>query len=109
MTIRVVIHHALERITLDVDLSMDGGLTALLGPSGGGKTRTLEVIAGLLRPASGLVVVDGEVLGVQDGWRAVEPDRHAGIEKFGVVRALRVGHQELIGDLRDEQLDIEAA
>lgn len=62
MTIRVVIHHALERITLDVDLSMDGGLTALLGPSGGGKTRTLEVIAGLLRPASGLVVVDGEVL-----------------------------------------------
>ncbi len=62
MTIRVVVHHALEQITLDVDLLMDGGLTALLGPSGGGKTRTLEVIAGLLRPDSGLVVVDGEVL-----------------------------------------------
>lgn len=62
MTIRVVIRHPLERIGLDVDLSMNGGLTALLGPSGGGKTRTLEVIAGLLRPASGLVIVDGEVL-----------------------------------------------
>lgn len=62
MSIRVVIRHPLERIALDVDLSMDGGLTALLGPSGGGKTRTLEVIAGLLRPAMGLVAVDDEVL-----------------------------------------------
>jgi molybdate transport system ATP-binding protein len=60
--IRLRIHHALDRITLDVDLELPGGLTALLGPSGAGKTRTLDVIAGLLVPDDGLVAIDDEVL-----------------------------------------------
>jgi molybdate transport system ATP-binding protein len=62
MRIDVRIHHALERITLDVTLALDGGLTALLGPSGAGKTRTLDVIAGLLDPDEGFVSIDGDVL-----------------------------------------------
>jgi molybdate transport system ATP-binding protein len=62
MRIDVRIHHALERITLDVTLALNGGLTALLGPSGAGKTRTLDVIAGLLDPDEGFVSIDGDVL-----------------------------------------------
>ncbi|HEX9527616.1 MAG TPA: ATP-binding cassette domain-containing protein, partial [Streptosporangiaceae bacterium] len=35
---------------------------ALFGPSGAGKTTILEVIAGLLEPARGSVLLDGRVL-----------------------------------------------
>jgi sulfate transport system ATP-binding protein len=47
---------ALEDVSISVP---DGGLTALLGPSGGGKSTLLRVIAGLERPDTGRVVIDG--------------------------------------------------
>jgi sulfate transport system ATP-binding protein len=45
----------------DVSLSVpDGSLTALLGPSGGGKSTLLRVLAGLERPDGGDVLFSGE-------------------------------------------------
>ncbi|MET3435952.1 ATP-binding cassette domain-containing protein [Sphingomonas sp. 1185] len=38
------------------------GATVLFGPSGVGKTSILQMVAGLLRPESGFVRVDGETL-----------------------------------------------
>jgi molybdate transport system ATP-binding protein len=38
------------------------GLTALFGPSGSGKSSILNMIAGLLRPDAGRIVVGGETL-----------------------------------------------
>lgn len=38
------------------------GLVALLGPSGAGKTTILNMIAGLIRPDSGHIIVAGETL-----------------------------------------------
>jgi len=48
---------ALEDVNLDVPT---GSLTALLGPSGGGKSTLLRVVAGLETPDSGKVFIDGE-------------------------------------------------
>jgi len=48
---------ALDDVTLSVP---DGSLTALLGPSGGGKSTLLRVLAGLERPDRGEVLFSGE-------------------------------------------------
>ena len=46
---------------LQVDARLSGrGITALFGPSGCGKTTLLRAVAGLERPAPGLVVVNGQ-------------------------------------------------
>jgi sulfate transport system ATP-binding protein len=47
---------ALDDVSLDVP---DGSLTALLGPSGGGKSTLLRVVAGLESPDTGTVEIDG--------------------------------------------------
>ncbi len=62
MALVVEVRHPLGRITLDVSLSLDGGLTALLGPSGAGKTSLLNVVAGLIRPEQGTVRIDTDTL-----------------------------------------------
>jgi molybdate transport system ATP-binding protein len=38
------------------------GVTALFGPSGSGKTSIINMIAGLMRPDAGRIVLDGDVL-----------------------------------------------
>jgi putative ABC transport system ATP-binding protein len=46
-----------------VSLSLKRGeLVALVGPSGSGKTTMLAMMAGLLRPTSGSIVIDGQEL-----------------------------------------------
>jgi sulfate transport system ATP-binding protein len=50
---------ALDDVSLEVP---EGSLTALLGPSGGGKSTLLRVIAGLEQPDSGTVEIDGKDL-----------------------------------------------
>ena len=47
---------ALHDVSLEIP---SGSLTALLGPSGGGKSTLLRVIAGLEHPDTGLVQIDG--------------------------------------------------
>jgi ABC-type sugar transport system ATPase subunit len=38
----------------------DGGITVLIGPSGSGKSTLLQLLAGLLHPAAGKILFDGE-------------------------------------------------
>lgn len=47
---------AVDDVNLDV---VQGDLIALLGPSGCGKTTTLRMVAGLLEPTSGQIIVNG--------------------------------------------------
>jgi molybdate transport system ATP-binding protein len=62
MSIEVAARTRLGAFTLDAAFLSEGGLTALFGPSGSGKTSLINVIAGLLKPAWGRVVVEGRVL-----------------------------------------------
>jgi molybdate transport system ATP-binding protein len=48
--------------TIACKFAVPGGVTALVGPSGVGKSSVLEAIAGLLRPEAGRVTVGGTVL-----------------------------------------------
>jgi len=47
---------ALDNVSVDIPT---GSLTALLGPSGGGKSTLLRIIAGLEQPDSGSIEIDG--------------------------------------------------
>ena len=50
-----------HRVLDQVDLKLESGsLTALVGPTGCGKTTLLELIAGLQNPTRGTITVDGE-------------------------------------------------
>jgi putative ABC transport system ATP-binding protein len=66
----------------DITFSLErGGFLAILGPSGSGKTTLLGLLAGLDRPTSGTVHLDGRELG------ALNEDQRARLrgEKIGFV------------------------
>ena len=48
--------------TIGCRFTAPAGITALVGPSGVGKSSVLEAIAGLLRPEAGRIAVGGAVL-----------------------------------------------
>ncbi len=62
MNLQVDFHHALGGFTLDVAFEAPPGVTALFGQSGSGKTTIINAIAGLLRPASGRIEMQGSTL-----------------------------------------------
>jgi len=54
-----------------VELAVRAGqVTAILGPNGSGKSTTIKVLLGLVRPDGGTVVVNGETVGADPGYRA---------------------------------------
>lgn len=47
---------------LEVNFRLDPGITILFGPSGAGKSTLLDCIAGLLKPSSARIALNGDVL-----------------------------------------------
>lgn len=62
MTIDVDIRRRLGDFEIDAKFASDGRLTALFGASGSGKSSVINLIAGLIPPADGRIIVDGRVL-----------------------------------------------
>lgn len=67
----------LNKLNLDITT---GKITSIIGPSGEGKSVLLKHMIGLLRPNSGVVVVDGEVISAMRG-SVLNQAR----EKFGML------------------------
>lgn len=66
----------LGEFALDVRFSAEGGgITALFGRSGAGKTSTVNLIAGLRRPESGRITLNGEALFDSEQGIDVAPER----------------------------------
>ncbi len=70
--------HALDGISVEFP---QGRFTAIMGPSGSGKSTLMHVLAGLDRPTSGTVTVDGIELGDLDDAKLTELRR----DKLGFV------------------------
>jgi len=70
--------HALNGVTLAFP---KGRFTAIMGPSGSGKSTLMHILAGLDRPTSGTVAVDGVDLGELDDAELTELRR----DKLGFV------------------------
>ena len=62
MTLSADIELRAGEFHLSTRFELGGGVTALFGASGAGKTTLVNVIAGLVRPDAGRMVLDGEVL-----------------------------------------------
>ncbi|MDR5651610.1 molybdenum ABC transporter ATP-binding protein [Ruixingdingia sedimenti] len=62
MSLEVRLSHRFPGFALEVDFAAPGGLTALFGRSGSGKTTVINAVAGLLRPDAGRVAAGGVVL-----------------------------------------------
>ena len=60
--IEVAFTHRQGYFLLDIEFTSDARLVALIGPSGAGKTTVLNVVAGLIRPATCRVIVGGRTL-----------------------------------------------
>ena len=62
MTIEVDVRLRRDAFALEAAFTAGAGLTALFGRSGSGKSTVIDLIAGLAKPESGRIALDGEVL-----------------------------------------------
>jgi multiple sugar transport system ATP-binding protein len=77
-------HTALSKLDLDI---ADGEFFVLLGETGAGKTTTLRLIAGLDKPTTGQVLIDG--VDVAD-WGAAERDVALVLQQYSLYPRLTV-------------------
>jgi molybdate transport system ATP-binding protein len=69
----------LAEFTLELDVKLEQQVTAIFGPSGAGKTSLLDLVAGLRRPASAFIQLNGCVMTNTSAGAAVPPrQRHIG-------------------------------
>ena len=62
VTLGKQLRHDASRFDLDVSFASDALRLVLFGPSGAGKTQTLKMLAGIVRPDRGRVAIAGRVL-----------------------------------------------
>lgn len=79
--LEVQLHKKVDGFSLEASWSMGNELAVLFGYSGSGKSMTLRMLAGLVRPDAGRIVREGEVLYDSSSKCSVAPQER----KFGFV------------------------
>ena len=97
-----------EEVFKDLNLNFNSGILNLVsGPSGSGKTTLLNLIAGLEKPASGLIMLDDDIQSGND--KFIEPEkRNIGFifQDFALFPHLNVKQNiEFSGNLNEELLN----
>ncbi|WP_428330590.1 ABC transporter ATP-binding protein [Mucilaginibacter sp.] len=111
--------HAVQNVSFNVK---KGEIFGLLGPNGAGKTSTLSAIEGLLKPQSGVIMVDGNnaaekplharaSLGVQLQSTSFQPELHVIeiLKLYAGIYGVSVNNDSLKALLRDIGLEDSAA
>lgn len=73
--LEVAVEKALGSFAVEARFESGAGITALFGKSGAGKTSVVQMLAGLITPDSGRIVLDGKVLFDGAGRIRVPPER----------------------------------
>ncbi|MGP0030363.1 MAG: ATP-binding cassette domain-containing protein [Acidimicrobiales bacterium] len=60
--LEVTVARHIGEFELEVAFTVESGMSVLFGPSGAGKSLTLALIAGLIRPDTGTIVINGHVV-----------------------------------------------
>jgi molybdate transport system ATP-binding protein len=58
----VAVTRRIGEFTLDVAFTVESGISVLFGPSGAGKSLTLALVSGLLRPDTGTITINDQVV-----------------------------------------------
>ncbi|MGD0229118.1 MAG: molybdenum ABC transporter ATP-binding protein [Syntrophorhabdales bacterium] len=74
MELRVSAQKRFGGFLLDADFTVRGERIGVFGPSGGGKSTLVGIIAGLTKPDKGIIVLDGEILFDSGSGRNVYPE-----------------------------------
>jgi molybdate transport system ATP-binding protein len=96
--------------TLSIDERLTGRITALFGPSGAGKTTTLDAIAGLRTPASGTICIGHRVVFASATRVNVPPyDRHVGYvpQDVALFPHMNVRRNVLFGRRPGQRLELQ--
>ncbi|GGB26613.1 ABC transporter [Tistrella bauzanensis] len=95
-----------RRVLDGIDLALEaGGLTALVGPNGAGKSTLLAILAGLLAPTAGRILIDGQsfqALGDRArarriGYLEQQPACHWPLSVVALARLGRLPHRGRFG------------
>lgn len=73
--------HAVDGATLKIQ---KGSITGLIGPNGAGKTTLFNVIAGVMKPTSGLVTMEGKNI------TGLQPHE---LFHMGLLRTFQIAHE----------------
>lgn len=73
--IEIAVKKKLADFTLEVDATLPMEPVAIFGPSGSGKSSLLHTVAGLLKPDSGRIAIDGQVLFDSNSGVDIPPER----------------------------------
>ena len=92
------VHIGSAEVLRDVSLAVDEGeFVALIGHSGCGKTTLLNIVAGLLRPSTGAVILDNRSVDAPGPDRAVVFQNHSLLPWLTAYENVRLGVDKVFG------------